>query len=489
MKNLELLFVSVLVVFMIVSCSAHKEQIEEAIGNPLLLTRALDDTSDTNKDYTVSMSLLNKYLRLTKTEEQYQVTPLILANDTLAYCIQYDTGWDIISGDQRCAPVIIKSDGGECDINTDDIQGALAYLQQIRCSTSEDIMPVWAFLSNKQSSGYHNKNTRGGGSDDEYTRGMWRAIDTIYVDEFIQTPHIIRAQWSQSYPWNMFRPLLNGQSCPVGCPAMATGQILHHFRSLNSMEVQFPVAARAIEGITQYSVDSNSNIIMDSSRWSEMALQVTDKYNQNIDVSALMLAYLAQDVMDLTPGNDITQTSNVNVQGIRNAFFWGKLDYDEYSGYPFDNILYSLQHGSPVCVFTEMENPTRNGQHVYIIDRYQISDSYFAINCWWDPDYIVSREEFESYPYERFIERADDITEKVFTEARLTYTYWGMNWGYANTNYDNRFYISRIYSGETIEDSGIIDAVDYIFDPFWDTPIGMTGSIHNIFCNFKNFTN
>lgn len=56
------------------------------------------------------------------------------------------------------------------------------------------------------------------------------------------------------------------------------------------------------------------------------------------------------------------------------------------------------------------------------------SDSYYAINCYWDHDYIVSREEFEAYPYERFLERADDMTEKTFYEARLTQTYWGMNW-------------------------------------------------------------
>lgn len=136
-----------------------------------------------------------------------------------------------------------------------------------------------------------------------------------------------------------------------------------------------------------------------------------------------------------------------------------------------------------------MDESSDSDNHVYIIDRYQISDSYYAINCYWDPDYIVSREEFEAYPYERFLERADDMTEKTFYEARLTQTYWGMNWGYAMPNYDNRFYIARYYSGETIDETGIIDAIDCVFDPFWETPIGITENVRNVFCNFRNSSN
>lgn len=480
MKKTVLLFTLVSVILMFVSCTSHyEEEINEVMEQQSVpLTRASDSLQD-DGDYNVDSRLLAKYLRLSgKSMRQHSVIPLVEDGDTLAYCIQYEDGWDIISGDKRCAPVMITSDSGICNIHDYDIQGLLDYIKDIKHSNTGEVISTWGFLSNEKGSDSTTPITRAGGSPESFTVGMWRAIDTVLVDEVTQIPHIIQAFWSQSSPWNMFTPYINGQKSSVGCSVVAAGQIIHHFRKNNAMGVVFPVEAEADNGSSNYNVDN-----MNALRWSTMALSMMD---ENYDQTALMLGYLGQEIMDVVYGIGST---GISVGGVEEAFDWGQLDYDEYNGYDWDAIHYSLLEGSPVCVYTKMKIEPNTNKHVYIIDRYRKEETYYAINCWWDPDYVVSEEEYYSHDPERFIETASGDKEKEFVQSRIVYTYWGMNWGYANSSYDSRFYMSRSYNQGGRDEAGIIPSSDHINATFWDTPIGQTGDVQKIFYNFENKLN
>ena len=467
-------------ILMFASCSSHYDEIDEVVDQSVILTKSIEDMSSVCENYKVDSKLLRKYMRLSgKSKKEHYITPIVDGDDTLAYCVQYNEGWNIISGDKRCAPVMITSDSGNCNTSDYDIQGLLDYIKGIGSCNSGEIISTWGFLSNNESVV---QKTRAGGSPESFTVGMWRAIDTILIDEITEIPHIIQAQWSQSAPWNMFTPYVNNQNSPVGCSVVAAGQILHHYRKSNAMNVQFPTIGWPGTGTTTFP-DKDTPGAMDALRWSTMAVSMAD---YNYDYTALMLAYLGQEIMHVGYGDTSTV---VTIDGVEDAFEWGKLNYEEYIGYDWDEVYYSLLKGSPVCIYTAMEcNPDTN-KHVYIIDRYRVEETYYSINCWWDPDYVVSEEEYYSHDPARFIETASGDKEKEFVESRIVYTYWGMNWGYAIPSYDSRFYMSRSYNQGGRDEAGIIPSSDHINPTFWDTPIGRTGNVQKIFYNFENKVN
>ena len=86
------------------------------------------------KDYNVNIDMVNGYLRLTKRiDDLRSITPLTIDQDTLAWAVQYQDGWQVFSGDSRMAPVMISSEEGELDLkeqspNTNAVNGLLYYI-------------------------------------------------------------------------------------------------------------------------------------------------------------------------------------------------------------------------------------------------------------------------------------------------------------------------------------------------------------------------
>lgn len=60
----------------------------------------VDVKSVPNTDFKVNEQLLHKFLSIKK-EKAEKITPIINDDDTLAYIIDYEKGWKLISGDQR----------------------------------------------------------------------------------------------------------------------------------------------------------------------------------------------------------------------------------------------------------------------------------------------------------------------------------------------------------------------------------------------------
>lgn len=475
MKKTILLFTLALSILLLVSCSSYyEEHIDNIMERSVPLTRSSESSSIDDMGYNIDFQLLTKYLRLSgKSKRQHNVTPLVADGEVLAYCVQYDDGWDIISGDKRCAPVMITSDSGICNISDQDIQGLLDYIKGVRSSNSRDIIPIWRFLSSEQGDGDSVLLTKGGGSE-SYTIGMWRAIDTILVDEVTEIPHIIQSHWSQGSPWNKFAPYINGNQVSIGSLAVAAGQIIHHYRKNNHQNVAFPTFALPGIDSTDFSTDVNPNY-KDALRWATMPL---DSNGVNTDHVATMLVYLEQEVLGF--GYE-SVTPSYYIDSITNPFPWGKLYCSIYNGYDFDGIYYGLLNGSPACVCSSVGYSL----YSYIIDRYRRTDTYYEITCIWDPDYIVSEEEYYANDPQMFIESASG-DEKTFTKSLITYTYWGMNWGMDDSSYDNRFYLSRSYNAGGMDDAGYFPSSVYVNPPYWDMSLGKTRTVNRIYCRFRN---
>ena len=215
---------------MFASCSSHYDEIDEVVDQSVILTKSANGTS-TSIDviYDVDLKLLKKYLRLSgKDKKQHSIQPLQLDGSILAYCIQYEEGWEIISADKRCAPVMISSEMGVCNVEDFDVQGVLEHINNVRKNNSENIIPTWEII---QSNGKHSNMralTRGGGSEESFTIGMWRVIDTVLVEEVEEIPHIIKANWDQGEPWNnCMRYIGMDMHAELGSLTVAAGQIIH----------------------------------------------------------------------------------------------------------------------------------------------------------------------------------------------------------------------------------------------------------------------
>lgn len=418
-----------------VSCTTHYEEIDDITDSqPDLNSIPLTKSGITDEiSFKVDYQLLLKYLKFNRKNLQtLNISPLTIDNDTLAYYINDGSNWEIVSGDKRLPPVMIKSDGGVFNLYDSDIQGLLHYIKTISNSSEGEIMNTWEFLDTPLIKPNAKISQRGGGnwSSETFTIGMWRAIDTLLVDEVNQTPHIITTHWNQKQPWREYTPYIGSSQAPVGCGAVAVGQILYHYRKDNHLNVEFPLYAIALNDSTSFNED-----FMDATRWYSMALT---EHDENTESVALMLAYLGTKKLHQIYHSNSTEITH---ERIDSSFNWGKLNFTKRSGYDYYIVKNSLDANIPVCLFS----PTTGGgnTHVYIIDRYLESRTYYSITYEWDPNYKVSEEEYYSNDPRLFIESASS-DELVLEFDILTNTYFGMNWGYNDTSFDNRFYLEVV---------------------------------------------
>ena len=69
----------------------------------------------------VDLTMLKSYLKLTKRLNNVkEIVPMKDNGEVLAYIVQYEDGWDMISADTRCCPILASSDEGIIDLNAQD---------------------------------------------------------------------------------------------------------------------------------------------------------------------------------------------------------------------------------------------------------------------------------------------------------------------------------------------------------------------------------
>ncbi len=467
------MFLMLLSVFGILACSSiHEEPIDtDNLITNNLITKSGDGVGQNL--FKLERDMLERYLKLVG-REVVSIEPYNIGSDTLAYYVKYLKGWEIIPADIRLSPSMIQSEQGACNKEDEDIKGLMQYVLELRQQPDGEISRAWEFLLSKESDV---NITKGGMWSDEviYTIGMWRTIDTCLITEEIEIPHIISTIWSQSYPWNEFRPVVEGSRVAVGCGAVAAGQIIHHYRKNNAMNLQIPASAQSGSGVSNFS----TTLVVPS--WNTMAL---NKYDDNTLDVALFLAYLGQEIMHHNYNQEEGGTA-VNIEGVDVAFNWGKLNYDSQNSYNYLSARGSLENGSPVCMYSSLTADSQGNTHVYIIDRYKENRTYYSINCIWDGNYKVSEREYYSNPPELFEPSAGSDEKEIQIDA-LVYTYFGMRWGYASQNYDSRWYMVREKTASSSDEAGIIDGYNVYYQPYWETSIGTVNGVGKMYYNFRN---
>lgn len=445
------------------------------------------------KDYNVNIDMVKGYLRLTKRiDDMRSITPLTIDQDTLAWAVQYQKGWQVLSGDSRMAPVMISCEEGNFDLkelssNTNSLNGLLYFIRDTHYGTDTIKDRLWEFLETSELSTSPKKGPHRIGGEIA-TRGMWVEQDTYYESTLTTIPHVIQTNWNQGsiiewnfyngpYDYNMyynaFTMTFDGKHSPAGCTAVAAGQIIYHYRKNNPRNISLPQDGYVYGDNTPpvlYNYSTNA--------WS--LIETPYSPDGGVKYTALFLSWLGN-MMNLEYHLSGTEGSR---QKTIHAFDSCKLDFNETTGYNYYTISSELSNGRPIYIVAGAEN-SGDTTHAFIIDSKKIYEEFAYVSYLWDNDYEVSWEEYNRLDPWRF-EMPDEYdpyeNNEVYCEHIITHSQdisFAMNWG-GNSIYNNLYYNVYHYISDFIDEAGYYPPVINVYQPYW-------AAIHHNFDSVRYF--
>lgn len=442
------------------------------------------------KDYNVNIDMVNGFLRLTKKiNELRSITPLTIGQDTIAWAVQYQKGWQVLSGDSRVAPILAFNEEGEFEMkeqspNAYAMNGFLSYIRDIHYGSDTIKDRLWKFLETSKLSTVPKRGPRRIGGEIA-TRGMWVELETNYESSSMNVPHIIQTKWGQGannfewdnyggyYFWsefNTFTPKQQGKHTKVGCTAVAAGQIIHHFRKNGHHRgIQIPTNGYVSGNNTApHFSDFTTNA------WNLMEYEFA---STGVKYSALFLSFLGNQ-MGLNYGLNSTGGT---IEQAKDALTEYELIYDQINSYRFSAIDSSLNSNSPVYV-SAMEDDYGSTKHAFIIDSKHDIEETVTTTYLWDNDYEVSWEEYNRLDPWRF-EMPDEYdpyeNNDVYYEFTANHSRSisiAMNWGLYGDN-NNTYYRVYHFIAPFSDEYGHFPGINRWYDPNWGIAIN-NDSIH-----------
>ena len=438
------------------------------------------------KDYNVNIDMVNGFLRLTKKiNELRSITPLTIEQDTLAWAVQYQKGWEVLSGDSRMVPVMISCEEGDFDLkeqspNANAVNGLLYYIKDIHYGTDTLKNRVWKFLetSDLYQKKPHSPRRIGG---EIMTRGMWVAVDSSYNYSTSTIPHIIQTKWGQGdtvewnyysgpyycMPWNGFTLTIRNKHTYAGCVAVTACQLVYHYRKDDPRNITLPS-----EGYISGNNTSPVFSYFTTDIWSSMALYY-DPYNIKIKNVALFLSYLGNQIGS-NYGLNGTSAGAGKIDLALNNYL---LDCNSIDNYNYNIVNNNLTGSKPVGV---VAGNTNNSAHAFIIDSKKDVTNYYQVTYLWDNDYEVDYYEYNRYEPWRFEmpEGYDPLeNDEVYyydnIDLSLTVSF-AMNWGW-DGYCDNTYYSACVTDFLIDEYGGVIASPSSEYLPYW----AANGRIYN----------
>ncbi len=215
----------------------------------------------------------------------FTITPIEYEGKNLLYICNFEKGWMLISGDKRAKPILAESRTGKMDLE-EAPEGILVWLNTL----AEDISCIKQEFPEQKTE--HTEFWRQLTQSIEHTPiftkadpepgSKWYAVSSsLTLTSEIDTDlvaHLIPIKWGQDAPWNRKCPIdiSNNQKCPLGCVATAIGQLLYftHYELWKPMKLYHTIiiSQTSVNGSTQNIGFSRSNLVLNSSRWDDMAL-------------------------------------------------------------------------------------------------------------------------------------------------------------------------------------------------------------------------
>ena len=429
-------------ILMIVSCSDNTVVEDLSQSNTKLIISRSSEIVPASVDYKVSPEMVCKYLSISRKGYVInKLTPVVRDADTLAYIVQYPAtlGWDLISGDSRIAPILASSDSGVVNVSDSEssdlkaLQGMINMVQDMRYSTMTEENQVWVALESKPINRIALVSSE---------TGMWIAIDTISDNTSESVNHIIATKWGQGSPWNEYTPLEKDAKqdyalahCYVGCPAVAMGQYLYHYRKNDHQNIAIPTRA-VFKDSTEF--ESPVFACFSVNGWNSL---VETSAESNTSRTAIFLSYI---------GNQLETQYQLFSSGIpgdstearfTRVLDYYKLEHNIKKTYSLSDVVTSLKAGNPILTFASTENSLG---HSFIIDRYKRNVNRTYVTYFWDADYKITQEDImyaEPWRFEESVsgsssDKGDYLEVDLYTDGG---TMLSMNWGY-DGRYDNVWY-------------------------------------------------
>lgn len=432
------------------------------------------------KDYNVNIDMVKGYLRLTKRiDDMRSITPLTIYQDTLAWAVQYQKGWQVLSGDSRLAPVMISSEESELDLkeqspNTNAVNGLLYYIKDIHYGADTLKNRVWKFLetSDLYQKKPHSPRRIGG---EIMTRGMWVAVDSSYETSTLTTPHIIQTKWGQgdttawvynidpfvNIKWNGFTKTINNKHTLAGCLVVAACQLIYHYRKDDARGIALPQNC-SIPG--DNTIPEFSNYTTDL--WLSMA-HYRNPINVKVKNVALFLSYLGKQIGASYGLNYTSADPDMLAGALNNYLIYCNTSYS----YNYSIVYGNLSGDKPVGVISRNTN---NTDHTFIIDSKIEETEFYQVTYLWDNDYEVDYYEYNRLEPWRF-EMPDEYdpleNNDVYccdtVDHSLTVRF-AMNWGW-DGYCDNCYYLASIKNYPLTDQYGYYPGFYYEYLPYWAT--------------------
>lgn len=384
------------------------------------------------------------YETVEKVFENKEIRDFNVVGNELLYIANFDNGWAIVAGDERVENTIIAySDYGSFYPDSIDCPDVL-YWYEMTKSGIENIKR----LTEDSIEGV--ELARGGLPDIDYSQDYywvdWKEkADTILTEWNID--HLVNTKWGQSSPWYRKCPVTSGgDTCVVGCVAVAAAQVLYYLRT----EKGFPIDVNFHTSISshqlsngKYSVDiTRSNSVYSSYWWAGMA---DNWYQQGTDNVAELLVDVGDYFeMEYSPTGSSASTSDC--PDVFEDYYNVHCDIENYSANSYSHVKTSLLHGYPIIV----RGGSSSGNHSWIIDgcRYtsrQIDQPYqWRMVATDSLNFYYSTRQIRYYYTESQmgilhpgVVEGDEFHE--FSSISDINKYLRMNWGW-NGSYDGGYY-------------------------------------------------
>lgn len=349
------------------------------------------EDSDFNNS-SVSIVDIKKYLynnKMTKSEEKIpEIVPIVAADrDTIMYLINYNNGWEIVSGDKRTPAIIAFSENGQLDMDSSN-PGFLAWMnntasnmKRIKHSADAELsfsLDEIAFYESLWSDS-ENKKMKVPPVDlnPGVFTGEWVYVRTeVGIEHIKVVDHLTNTQWDQCYPYNQMCPNHCGNQ-PAGCVAVAGAQMLYYLYKFNGKPIMATPTITMDALLTSYSIDKD----------------------KTKDVASFL-----RQIGDLVNMHYRDEYSWAIPSDLQKVFRY----YGYSSSYiPFDNnkVEESLRKNIPVIVVafdTFFKIPNVFTGHVFLIDGYRLIRSYTRKLYKFVPDQqnVPLPINFETYRYE-----------------------------------------------------------------------------------------
>lgn len=356
----------------------------------------------------------------------YTLTPYEFEGDTVMYVANYETGWELLSTDERMPLVIASAETGF--YSEEDMPEAMRfYILSLAENISvlknnlylyHDKTDLWNAINlNNERVNLNNikstKRTLTPGT------GYWQLISTspLYIiDPGITVNHLLNTLWHQQSPFNNFIPT-NTNHYLVGCSPVALGQLFYYYR--NSISLLPPTIATYSTALNSYLFSGFSNV------WSSMA---TDEDDNGTNFTAMLLGYLGN-LLGTAYGSTGSSTNPTSLVPLMNLYLYNTT----YTNIDYDYIVSRILSGHPVLADANY-TPNANIGHTFVIDKVKTRTTGMTYTYGWVGT-ASNGEDSNEYDAEgNIIGYTFTYEQEVINEEKKFSMNWGQKFLYTNYN-------------------------------------------------------